>query len=496
MKRIIFASCVLLLFGLFLITNLSLREVGAQRPSNSKHAGDFVAGRLLVKFRSHVGKDHARQIIAGLGARDADEIEGIGVHIVDLPIQASEHAFVQAFTTRPEVEFAELDRFLPLEQMIPNDPLYENPNSWSLPKIDAPGAWLINTGNANVTIAIIDSGVDGTHPDLAPQMVPGWNFYNNNADSSDVYGHGTAVAGVAAAAGNNGIGVSSVAWGCRIMPLRVSDISGWATASAIASGLSWAADHGARIANVSFYVTGNRTISSAAKYFVGKGGLVMVAAGNYGVSETVADDANLVTVGATDSADILFSWSNRGTNLDLVAPGNVYTTVRGGIYGVSGGTSFASPVVAGVAALVLSTNPSLTPKQIETILKQNADDLGAPGWDLLYGYGRINASRAVSAALAYLDTSDTVPPSIAILSPGSGAAVSGIVMVEVATSDDVGVRKGELYVDGALVATSTTAPFNLKWNSRKAKAGQHSLYSKAYDAAGNVGASQPITVYK
>ena len=495
MKRKIFATCMFAL-AMVLVTMVLPISSASEDRIKATPRDQFVPGRVLVKFRSNIRRDHARQIIAGLGGRDSDQIEVIGVHIVDLPFQASEHGFVQAFMSRPEVEFAELDRILPPEQMIPNDPLYDNPNSWSLPKIDAPGAWLINTGSANLTIAIIDSGVDGTHPDLAAQMVPGWNMYNNNADTSDVYGHGTAVAGVAAAASNNGVGVSSVAWGCRVMPVRVSDTTGWATASAIASALSWSADHGARIANVSFYVTGNRTISSAAKYFVGKGGLVMVAAGNYGVSETIADDDNLVTVGATDAFDILFSWSNRGRNLDLVAPGNVYTTVRGGIYGVAGGTSFASPVVAGVAALVLSTKPSLTPKQVETILKQSADDLGSPGWDLLYGYGRINASRAVSAAQTDSGPSDTVPPSIVIMSPGSGAAVLGMVNVEVAASDNVGVMKGELYVDGALVATSTTAPFNLKWNSRKARAGQHSLHSKAYDAAGNVGASEPITVYK
>lgn len=488
----------MLLLGVVGITDLSSREAGAQGQASEpvKEATQFVRGRVLVKFQSQTRSDHARQIIAALGARDADEIQGIGVHILELPYMASERAFVQMFASRPEVEFAELDRLLPAEQMIPNDPLYNNLNSWSLPKIDAPGAWSLNTGSDSVIIAILDTGVDATHPDLASKMVSGWNVYNNNADTSDVFGHGTAVAGASAAASNNGIGVTSVAWGCRIMPVRVSDTSGMAPESAIASGLTWAAAQGARVANISYYITGSRTISSAAKNFQDRGGVVVAAAGNYGVTETIADDASVITVGATDSSDNLYSWSNRGRNLDLVAPGCFYTTARGGVYGVGCGTSFASPVVAGVAALVLSANPSLTPRQVETILEQNADDFDASGWDSLYGYGRINAARAVVAAQPGSGTSDTLPPTITILSPGPGSNVSGTVYVQVATNDDVGVMKGELYVDGALVGTSTTAPFTFKWNSRKARSGQHSMHSKAYDAAGNVGTSSPITVYK
>jgi subtilisin family serine protease len=455
----------------------------------------FVPGRVLVRFRSEIGSDQARQIIAGLGARDADEIAGTGVHILDLPSQADEAAFAHAFGARAEVEFAELDHLLPAEQVLPNDPLYDDLNSWSLPKIAAPAAWAVTTGNSNIIIAILDSGVDVTHPDLASQIVPGWNIYDNNSDVTDVQGHGTAVAGVAAAASNNALGVTSVAWGCRVMPIRITDTTGMAPESVIASGLTWAADHGARIANVSFYVTGSRTISSAAKYFQNRGGLVVAAAGNYGVSETISNDPYVVTVGATDQSDNLYSWSNHGNNLDLVAPGSVYTTARFGIYGVGGGTSFASPTVAGVAALVFSINPALTGKQVENLMKLNADDLGLAGWDSLFGDGRINAARAVAAAQA-IYSGDNSSPSISITSPSDGATITGTINVEVSATDNVGVVKSELYADGILVASSTTAPFTLKWNTRKVKTGQHVLKAKAYDAAGNAGTSGSITLTK
>lgn len=491
MKKTIIASLLLSFIALFQFVALPVQPVAAakQEPTQS-----FVPGRLLVKFNSNIGPAHARAVIAALGARAESEIQGAEVHLVDLPYQASEQAFLNAFKSRAEVEFAELDSLISPQQTLPNDPLFP---SWFLEKIEAPNAWLTTTGSSNITIAILDTGVDTSHPDLASKIVPGRNIYNNNEDTSDVYGHGTPVAGVAGAASNNGIGVASVAWGCGIMPVRISDPDGMAAASTIASGLSWAADHGARVANVSYRVTGSKTITSAAKYFQSKGGVVIAAAGNYGAQETTPDDPYVVTVGATDPQDVLYQYSNYGGNVDLVAPGNNTTTLRGGLYGAGGGTSFASPVVAGVAALILSANPALTPAQVTDILKQSADDLGAAGWDDIYASGRVNAAKAVSAAWATRANEDTIAPSVSITSPQGGQQLTGqSTSVQVIAGDNVKVMKNELYVDGVLVATSTTAPFTIKWSTRKAAAGAHELQCKAYDAAGNMGVSSPVTTFK
>jgi len=495
MMRVRFATCMFALVALLVSAGLPPSRVSADKIKTSRLGDQFVAGRVLVKFRSKVLPDHARQIIAGLGARDAAEIPQIGVHVLELPYQANEMAFVQAFQARPEIEFAELDWFLSLAQMAPNDPFYLDPNAWGLQKINGPAAWSINTGSPNIVIAILDTGVDGTHPDLAPNMVPGWNIYDNNADSSDAQGHGTMVAGTAAAATNNSIGVASVAWNCRIMPVRIADSSGYATVSDIASGLTWAANHGARVANISFNANGYSTISSAASYFQSKGGVVAVAAGNNGTSVTMADDPYMLAVGATDSSDLLFSWSNRGNNLDLVAPGHVVTTAPGGIYAGADGTSFAAPIVAGAAALLFSANPGLTPAQVQNILKQSADDLGTSGWDSTYGCGRVNLSRALSTS-PESGTGDTTPPNIIITSPADGSTVPSVVSVSVSATDNVGVVKVDLYVDGSLYGSSTKSPFSVKWNTRKAFRGIHTLNSKAYDAVGNVGNSQTTTVYK
>ena len=493
MKKLISAG-LLSLIALSQFATLPNQTVAAAKQDVTQA---FVQGRLLVKFNANTGSSHAREIIAALGVREASEIPSTGVHIVELPYDANESAFVSAFESRAEVEFAELDSLLSPQQtepIVPDDPLFP---SWYLQKIDAPNAWPMTTGSSNITIAILDTGVEMTHPDLAPKLVPGRNIYNNNDDTSDVFGHGTPVAGVAGAASNNGIGVASVAWGCSIMPVRISDASGMATASDIASGLTWAADHGARVANISYYITGSKTISSAAKYFQSKGGVVVTGAGNSGLQETIADDPYILTVGATDPQDVLYSYSNHGNNMDLVAPGNNTTTLRGGQYGAGGGTSFSSPVVAGVAALILSANPSLTPAQVTDILKQTADDLGAPGWDSMYASGRVNAAKAVSAAWSTRGEVDTSAPSVSITSPQGGQQLTGpSTSVQVSASDNVRVVRNELYVDGVLVGTSTSAPFAIKWNTRKATVGPHELQCKVYDAAGNAGISTSVTVFK
>lgn len=498
-KTLIAIACVALtLFVLVMI--FSTRPASAQKKKDMhfdpvRPGHDVVAGRVLVKFHSDISLDHARQIIAALGARDAGQISQIGVFVLDLPEQANEAAFANAMKARSEVEFAELDKLIPPAQVIPNDPFFSDPNAWGLQKIGAPDAWTITTGSSSVTIAILDTGVDGTHPDLAPNMVPGRNIYDNNNDTSDVKGHGTMVAGAAAAATNNSTGVASVAWNCRIMPIRIADSSGYAAVSDVASGLTWAADHGARVANISFNATGYSTVSSAANYFQSKGGVVAVAAGNGGSFVQIPDDPYLLTVGATDAADNLYSWSNRGTDIDLVAPGHVVTTAPGSSYAGADGTSFAAPIVAGAAALLLSANPTLMPRQIQDILKQSSDDLGASGWDSTFGAGRLNLSRALMSNPPPV-VEDTTAPTVTITSPTEGATVPVNVTVAVSANDNVSVTKVELYVDGVLYSSSSRSPFNIKWSTRKTAKGAHTLEAKAFDAAGNTGASTMVMVYK
>ncbi|HKG14835.1 MAG TPA: S8 family serine peptidase [Pyrinomonadaceae bacterium] len=463
----------------------------------SKGARRFVQGRVLVRFRKEVSAYRAYQAIAESNAWSSAELSGVHAHVVEVPGVGREEEYLKQFLSMPEVVSAELDQILEPAQVTPNDPFYTS-SEWHLPKIDAPGAWATTTGNGGVVVAVLDTGVDASHPDLASKMVAGWDVYNNGADTSDVTGHGTQVAGVLAAASNNSQGVASVAWNCSVMPVRITNLAGSTTYSAIASGLTWAADHGARVANVSFEATNSSTVQSAAQYFQSKGGVVAMAAGNNGQTDTTVDNPYVLTVSATDQNDVIYPFSNRGSNIDVAAPGTVYTTARGGGYGSAQGTSFATPIVAGVAALVMSVNPQLAGAQVQEVVKKSADDRGSAGWDGLYGWGRVNASRAVSnAAAVAVSGGDVTSPSVSITSPRAGASVpSGVVSVTFAASDNVGVKKVELYLDGKLEASSISAPFTMSWNTRKVKGGSHTLQAKAYDAAGNAGTSAAISVLR
>jgi len=451
----------------------------------------FVPGRVLVKFRSNVGLDHARQIVAALGVREDGVLPATGVLVLNLPDQADEAAFANALADRPDVEFAELDRMVQPAEVTPNDPWFAN---WEghLKRIQAPTAWATTVGSSNVVIAILDTGVDANHEDLAGKIVPGWNTYNNNSTTTDVSGHGTAVAGTAAAASNNGVGVASVCWLCRIMPVRVSDMTGYATYSSIANGLTWAADHGARVANISYIVSDSSTVTSAAQYFQGKGGVVTSSAGNYSTFSNSVDNPYILTVSATDYFDVIYSYSNTGKNIDVAAPGDSFSTQMGGGYVSTGGTSYSAPIVAGVAALVLSANPSLSANQVQDIVKQSADDLGAAGWDPIYGAGRVNAARAVSMAAAG-GTVDTVPPAVGFMYPNNGLDVSGPITVQISATDNSGVSAVELSVDGTSIGSTAISPYAFQWDSRLVANGSHSFSARATDLRGNVSSSS-ITV--
>ncbi len=246
----------------------------------------------------------------------------------------------------------------------PNDPYYGS--EWHLQTTDAPSAWNLSFGT-KITVAILDSGVDATHPDFQGQLVPGWNFFDYTSNTADVYGHGTKVAGVVGAIGNNSVGVAGIAWGGKIMPVRVTHTSGVETLSAIANGLSYAVDHGARVANLS--LQSSLSTQTAAQYFMSKGGVVVNSAGNYGVLDTTPASSALVSVSATDSTDSLASWSSFGPYVDVSAPGvGVWTTTMGGGDAAVFGTSFSSPLTAGVVALMLAANPALTPTQVVSLL--------------------------------------------------------------------------------------------------------------------------------
>lgn len=444
----------------------------------------WASGRILVSPRPGLPAAEFSKIIKAQGANASRKLNGINVYVVEMP-PGREQAMAQALSRHPHMKFAELDGAVSMQQT-PSDTYYAS--EWHLPIIQAPAAWDLATGSG-ITVAILDGGVESTHPDLAPNIVPGWNFYDNNSNTSDVNGHGTKVAGVAAAAGNNGIGVTGAAWNAKIMPMRITDPAGYITYySIIANSLTWAADHGARVANISYIVSNVATVQNAAQYMRGKGGVVVASAGNTGAYDASPDTSAIITVAATDSADQRTSWSAYGPSIDVAAPGaGIWTTTVGAGYGAVSGTSFASPLTAGVVALMLSANPALQPSQVDSILASTSEDLGTAGRDDYYGYGRINAYRAVSAAKAAA-TTDSQAPTVAISAP-TGGTLKGLVTVDVSAADNIGVSRVDLFVGGVLLASDSAAPYSFSWDTSTRADGATTLTAKAYDAAGNVSSS-------
>ncbi len=441
---------------------------------------EYVKTRLLVKFEHNLSESDAAILAGKVNGKLGSSIGKTGYRLLNLPASANAEMGAQKLKGLKGIAQIEFDYKVKPDEL-PNDPNYGS--QWHLSKMACPAAWSYTKGNG-VIIAILDTGVDGTHPDLSGKLVGGWNVFDNNSNYSDVYGHGTAVAGTAAASTNNSIGVAGTAWNCSIMPIRISDANGYGYSSTVASGLIRAADSGARVANVSYDFSTDPVVADAAKYFCDKGGVLTMSAGNDGYASPANDNPYVLTISATDSSDALASWSNRGNNIDLAAPGvYIYTTTRGGGYGAWNGTSFSAPAVAGVAGLVLSANPNLNGYQVQDVLKQSAVDRGTAGWDNQFGWGLVNASNAVQKALTY--SGDTTAPSVSFSSPTEGAQVSGSCQIFVSAIDNLAVNKVLLYKDGLLVNTMVASPYVYNYDSTKDANGAHSFLAIAYDNAGN-----------
>jgi hypothetical protein len=361
--------------------------------------------------------------------------------------------------------------------------------------IKAPAAWDVTKGGA-ITIAVVSTGVDSVHEDLAANIVPGWNFLDNNSNTTDTANHGTFLAGTVAALTNNARGVAGTCWNCKVMPLKVSNSGNSATDSLIAQALLYAKDKGVRIAVIGYPVTGRATVETAAAAFVAAGGTVFVPSGNDGLLASTPNSPSMVTLSGTSTMDGMFLYSNTGPYVDLAAPAYTISTVRGNSYGSNTGTPFAAAYAAGVAALVKTLNPNCAGTALVNLLQQSADDLGVPGYDTSYGYGRLNASRAVAAAAACSGGGgDTAAPSVTLTAPSEGASVSGTVSMTATASDNVGVARVEFKVDGTLKCSDTTSPYGCSWDTAGSTSGSHTASASAFDAAGNTATdSNAVTV--
>jgi subtilisin family serine protease len=368
----------------------------------------------------------------------------------------------------------------------PNDPNF--PSQWMFVNIKATTAWNTTTGGP-IKIAVIDTGVDASHADLAANLLPGWNFFNNNADTTDTANHGTFMAGTIAAVTNNRLGVAGMCWGCKVVPLKVSNSSNGALEINVVAALNYARDNGIRIAVISYPVTGIPAVETAAEAFVAAGGTIFVAAGNDGLLiTTIANSPHMMTMSGSSTMDGIFSYSNTGPHVDLAAPWFTTSTAPGG-YGSNAGTSFAAAYAAGTAALVKTVNPNCAGTALMNLLQQSSDDLGTAGFDNKYGWGRLNAANAISRAGTCGGTPpppDIILPAVTLTAPAEGSTVSGIVMLTATASDNVGVARVEFKVDGVLKCTDTASPYSCSWDTTAAVLGNRTVSATAFDAAGNL----------
>ncbi len=322
--------------------------------------------------------------------------------------------------------------------LYPNDPLYFN--QWALEKTNALQAWKRSHGN-NILIAVLDSGADFDHRDLASKLRSDIDkdFVDEDDQAEDDYGHGTHVAGIAAATTNNSEGVVGLGWDAQILALKVLDDRGNGSLGDVVDAIYYATDHGAQIINMSFSTDAEYNLQcsqfpalvDALEYAYNHGVLSIVSAGNDTADAKSVIPANcpyVLAVGASDQNDQRASYSNYGKTVDVLAPGsNIYSTYPGDSYRIKSGTSMAAPFVAGLASLVWEAYPDYGPDEVAAAILNHATDLGEPGADVDSGCGRVNVADTVAYGI---ENTETVCKSEALQAPLEGMQTQAMALAE------------------------------------------------------------------
>ena len=391
-KKSIFAAIILsLLVSLIVFAAPAIAGDGKDKVDDADYE------RLIVHFKNGATKSGIGEIDAKLRGKVELSLSQIGAEVISVPRgERTGNLGFQSFNN--DISYVEVDGIARIVD-IPND--YYLSLQWALNKVQAPQAWDVTQGSRDIRIAILDTGIDLKHSDLSSKIVSSVNFTDSPTAWANGQTHGTHVAGIAAAATNNGIGIAGLGRNCSIMNVKVLGDQGYGYYSWIAKGIIWAADNGADVINMSLGGSiASTTFESAVNYAWNKGVVVVAAAGNNGSVTPFypAYYANCIAVGATDNRDIMTSWSNHGSWVDVAGPGlSIYSSIPNNQYSYKSGTSMASPHVAGLAGLVFSIATDSNGNgrindEVRAAIESTCDNLA-----LNVAYGRINAYRAVQS---------------------------------------------------------------------------------------------------
>ena len=395
------------------------------RPAQA-HTQVDLEPRLVLRLDAAVSDQQAQNLLSQAGLTLIQRLTQINSWVVSVPapLQAQRLADLQQ---DPRVVWAQVDGWVHASEVTPNDPYYL-PQQQNLRLIGLPVAWFSARGDLR-PIAIIDTGIDLDHPDLEAKLwlnadeIPGnsldddnngyvddsqgWNFVAGNNLPQDDNSHGSHVAGTAAAQTNNAVGLAGVAWQTPVMALKALNNVGDGQSSHVAGAILYAVDNGARVINLSLgSVEEQPVIHDAVVYALAQDCLVVAAAGNtVSAVEYPAAQPGVLAVSATDNSDLPASFTNRGPQVDVSAPGvNIFSANNRGGYYFSNGTSMSTPHVSGLAALLWGLRPDWAETQISQIITTTVVDVWSPGKDNLTGWGRINAEAAVWRTLYHVYT--------------------------------------------------------------------------------------------